>query len=158
MAKFQSVLRYGIIFWGVECESIEVFKLQKKALRIIKDVKKYQSCRQIFEKYQILTLTSLYIFEVLCYLKKNKVYNICNYNICEYNTRGKQDLHVSSCKTAGFKKRVIIMSVAFYNRVPNKISELGSLKSFKTGLKKFLLNHMFYSLQEFFNYEEKINL
>jgi hypothetical protein len=40
-AKVQSVLIYGIIFWGVKCESIKVFKLQKRALPIIKGVKKY---------------------------------------------------------------------------------------------------------------------
>ena len=37
-AKVQSVLIYGIIFWGVKCESIKVFKLQKRALPIIKGV------------------------------------------------------------------------------------------------------------------------
>jgi hypothetical protein len=106
--KFQSVLRYEIIFWGVECESIKLFKLRKRTLCRNKALKKCQSCRVIFSEYKMLMLTSLYIFEVVCYLEKKKVYNICNYNVHEYNTRGKQDLHIPSCNIAGFEKKVLL--------------------------------------------------
>ena len=63
---------------------------------------------------------------------------------------GKKDLHDPSCNTVSFKKSGIIIGVKFYNRVPNKIRELGSFKSFKRGLKISLYNHTFYSLQECF--------
>ena len=102
--KFQLVL-YDIIFWGVECQSIKVFKLRKRTLCRNTGLKKCQSCRKIFREYQMLMLTSLYIFEVVCYLENKKVYNICNYNIHDYITRGKQDLHVPSCNIAGFEKK-----------------------------------------------------
>jgi hypothetical protein len=47
-----------------------------------------------------------------------------------------QDLYVPSINTAGFKKSVIKMSVKFYNKIPNKIRELGSFKSFNRDLKE----------------------
>jgi hypothetical protein len=87
-AKFQSKLRYRIIFWGAENSSKEVFIMQEKILQTIKGVNNRVSCRQVFKDYKILTLTSLYILEVLCYLKKNKVYNIQNKNVHNYGTRG----------------------------------------------------------------------
>ena len=49
---------------------IKIFWLQKKVIRLITGVRKRESCRPIFRKFQILTLASLYIFEMLCFLKK----------------------------------------------------------------------------------------
>lgn len=61
------------------------------------------------------------------------------------------DLYGPSVNTADFKKSVINMSVKFYNKIPNKITELGSFKSFNRDLKKKnLLNDTFYYLQDFF--------
>jgi len=39
-ANFHSHLRYGILFWGSDSQGIKVFKLQKKVVRLICDVKK----------------------------------------------------------------------------------------------------------------------
>ena len=69
-AYFQSRLRYGIMFWGGDWKSIKIFWLQKKVIRLITGVYKRESRRPIFRKYQILTLASLYIFEMLCFFKK----------------------------------------------------------------------------------------
>ena len=64
-------MRYGIIFWGGESKSIEVLRMEKRVLRIIKGVDKWESGRQIFNDSKILTVTSLYILEVLCYIKQH---------------------------------------------------------------------------------------
>ena len=69
-AYFQSRLRYGIMFWGGDGKSIKIFRLQKKVIRLIAGAHKCESRRPIFKKFQILTLASLYIFEMLCFLKK----------------------------------------------------------------------------------------
>jgi hypothetical protein len=79
--KFQSLLKYGIIFWGVVGDSKKVFKIQKRVLRIMSGLGKQESCRHIFKEYGILTVTSLYILEVLCYIKKHKGDLIQNINI-----------------------------------------------------------------------------
>jgi hypothetical protein len=51
-SNFHSCLMYGIILWGGDNESKTIFKLQKKALRIISDVSNRTSCRQIFKRVQ----------------------------------------------------------------------------------------------------------
>ena len=45
-SKFESLARYGIIFWGVERESIVIFKLQKRVIRIMCGVGRDTSRRQ----------------------------------------------------------------------------------------------------------------
>jgi hypothetical protein len=118
-AKFQSLVKYGIILWGGEKESSKVLNMQKRVLHIMKGllVNSRKSCRPIFKELRILTVTSLYIFEV-CYFRK---YNICstrNSNLYDYDTRRKDDFHVPPCNTSFFKKSMINRGIKLYNRLP----------------------------------------
>lgn len=58
---FHSVLNYGIIFWGNSPNSHLIFKLQKRAIRIMMKVQKRTSCKEYFKKLEILPLPCLYI-------------------------------------------------------------------------------------------------
>jgi hypothetical protein len=49
-AHFQSLLGYGIVFWGDSSEAKKIFLLQKKAIRIIMGMKHRESCRPAFKK------------------------------------------------------------------------------------------------------------
>ena len=55
-SKFESIVRYGIIFWGVENESVLIFKLQIKVIRTMCGIGKSTSCRQLFKDCKILTV------------------------------------------------------------------------------------------------------
>ena len=72
--KFQSFIRYGIILWGGEKESVKVFKIQKRVFHSIKERYKRESCKPIFKELKFLTVTALYICEVLIYIKKKHVF------------------------------------------------------------------------------------
>ena len=53
--------------------SIKVLRIQKKGwLDELQELKKYESCRQKFKENGILMVNSLYILEVLCFIKKYK--------------------------------------------------------------------------------------
>jgi hypothetical protein len=69
-SNFESCLWYIIILWGGDNDCDKLFKLQKKVLRVISGVNNRMSCQQIFKGYNILTLAALYIFEVICFIKK----------------------------------------------------------------------------------------
>jgi hypothetical protein len=61
-------------------------------------------CQQLFEEIKILSLASLYILEVTCFIKN---YGQCleiNSKVCKYNTRRKMDIHIQSYKTDIYKK------------------------------------------------------
>jgi len=53
-ANFHSHLRYGILFWGSDSQSTKVFKLQKKVVRLICNVKRKTSCRELLKTLNIL--------------------------------------------------------------------------------------------------------
>jgi hypothetical protein len=69
-AHFQSRLRYGIILWGGAKESIKILHIQKKVIGLITDLKRSEFCRQTFKENRILMVTSLYVLEVMCFIKK----------------------------------------------------------------------------------------
>jgi hypothetical protein len=74
-------------FWGGDNESKIIFKLQKKVIWTISGVNKHRSYRQIFKNCNILTVASLYILEVIYYIKKYKDSLVQNVHIHNNNIR-----------------------------------------------------------------------
>src|SRR5215510_14965236 len=65
---FHSVLKYGVMFRGSSAISVDIFKVQKRAIRIITNKCRRESCRPIFKQLKILTLFSQYIVSVLVFM------------------------------------------------------------------------------------------
>jgi hypothetical protein len=65
-------MNYGLLFWESSTESIKIFKLQKKIIRIMIGYKSNQACRELFVKLGILPLPSQYFLSLLLFLNKNK--------------------------------------------------------------------------------------
>ena len=68
---FHSIMSYDIIFWGSSHLSNNIFKIQKRIIRIITDKCKRDSCRQLY-KLQILTFPAQYIFSLLMFVIKHR--------------------------------------------------------------------------------------
>jgi hypothetical protein len=124
--KFHSVLRFGILCWGEAGGELtsKILGIQKQVIRLIAGVNPRTPCRQMFKELNILTIVSLYILEVISYLRRHHQYVQLNSNVHTYNTRRKRDIHIQSYKTI------------FY-------------KTFRKEKKSFLLQHAFYSVEEF---------
>ena len=91
-----------------------------------------------------------YTPEVLCFLKKYKSSVQKNKQVHDHNTRTNMDLHIKPCNTNLYKKKgVISMGSWFYNKVPMHIKKLEEYKPHKRELKSFLIDHAFYSVEEF---------
>jgi len=71
---FHSLLTYGIIFWGNSPISKNIFKIQKRVIRIITNKPRCESCKHLFKQLKILTLPSQYIFSVLYLLQNTGIY------------------------------------------------------------------------------------
>ena len=106
-AYFHSRLRYGIILWGGAKESVKALRIQKKLIRLITGLKRFESCRQKFKDNRILTFTSMYILEVLCFMKQHKGDLKKNCDIHKHNTRSKYDLHTQPHNTSLLQKCVL---------------------------------------------------
>jgi hypothetical protein len=76
------------------------------------------SCRQLFKELNILTLVSLNIFEVTCFIRKYCQSLEQNSKVHQYNKRRKYDIHVKLQKTEIHKRSVINMGTKVYNNLP----------------------------------------
>jgi hypothetical protein len=56
---FHSLMSYGIIFWGQSANSIRIFRLQKRIIRIMMGCKSRDSCRKLFISLKILPFHSI---------------------------------------------------------------------------------------------------
>ena len=103
----------------------------KKGDQINYRLKKRESCKQKFKENRILTVTSLYVLEVLCFIKKYKGSLMQNYMIHEHNTRSKYDLHTEFCNTSLYQKSVINMGIRLYKFLPKEIKKLYNFNCLK---------------------------
>jgi hypothetical protein len=131
-----SIRSYGIVFWGNSSFSNNIFKIQKRILRIITNTNRCETCRPIFKQLQILPLPSQYIFSLLMFAIKNMQLFLLNSNIHGINTRIKHDLHLPSTNLTLVQKGVLYTGSKMYNHLPFYIKNLSNnIKYFKSALK-----------------------
>jgi hypothetical protein len=152
-AYVHSIVSYGIIFWGNQLYSDKIFKIQKRAVRIITNSRTRDSCRKLFQRLEILPLYSQYIFSISLFVVKNKhLYNTNNL-IHGFNTRQKTNLHQPTANLTKYQKGVYYSGVKIFNNLPKEIKDLTNQTTpFRNSLKRFLLLNCFYNREEYFNY------
>jgi hypothetical protein len=89
---FHSTLSYSIIFWGQAPNTMRLFILQKRVLRIMTGKDNRHSCRNLFKQLGILPLKSLYIFSILQFVSKNRKLFTTNYDTHHLQTRQSNNL------------------------------------------------------------------
>jgi hypothetical protein len=135
--------------WGNEFLNkglvLDVFWKQKRAVRIIYFRKpKKQSCRGIFKRLQILTMTSMYILRIVILARKNCMHQV-NSNVHTYHTRQKHNLH----RNRENEKSPIANSVKIYNNLPIELRQLED-KKFRNRVREWLMDKEFYCMDEYF--------
>jgi len=73
-AYVHSLMIYGIFFWGNQPYSEKIFKIQKKVIRITTNSRMRLSCRELFQRLEILPLYSQYIFSLSIFVIKTNIY------------------------------------------------------------------------------------
>jgi hypothetical protein len=69
-------MSYGIIVWGNQPYSENIFKIQKVVIRIITISRLRDSCRELFQRLEILPLYSQFIFSLSIFVIKTNIYII----------------------------------------------------------------------------------
>ena len=64
-AHFQSLLQYGIIFWGSTTTLHRVLTMRKSIIRVILGLRQRTCYRDKFKEIQILTIPSLCILQLM---------------------------------------------------------------------------------------------
>lgn len=147
MANFESVLKYGIIFWGRHSLLQSVFVAQKRVVRVVKKKKYLESCRGLFRNLEIMTVYAIYIYECLLFFLKNKDrFGIQSQS--RYETRTLEVMY--PIHRLSFTERCPqYMCLKLFNALPHELKTISILKVFKKQLKKYLVNLEPYSLKDF---------
>ena len=115
---FHSILSYGIIFWGNTAYSSDIFKIQKRIIRIIMYAINRDSCRQLFKNLKILPLKSQYIFSFLLFVAENRDLYESNSEIHNINTRFSSDLLTPTANLTTFQKGPFHFGIKVFNHLP----------------------------------------
>jgi hypothetical protein len=123
-AYFHTVMDYGIIFWEVSVESKRIFQQQKRIIRIVTGSTSRISCRMLFWKLEILTLTSQYLLSSMRFLSSNLETYTFNTSVHNINTRLKLKLHKPAARLSMYRRISYYNSINIYNKLPDNLAEL----------------------------------
>lgn len=148
-ALIESHLRYGICFWGACSKQLfnSVFLLQKRAVRFMSGAKTRDSCRPLFLRHKILTLTSIFILESACLMHKKHQEDIGRQTV--YDTRS---VYISLPRPTSSQthKSIFFGSKRVFNRLPLQLRQIRNERVFRRSLKAQLVVRPYYDLSEFF--------
>jgi hypothetical protein len=118
-----SIIAYGIIFLGNSPYSNNIFKLQKRAIRIIMNASSRVLYRELFNKLNILPLHSQYILSLLLFVVKYIEEFISYSEVHSINTCNRSDLYPPSIKLTKYHKGDYYSGINFSNTT-SKYQEL----------------------------------
>jgi hypothetical protein len=150
-ALFHSLMTYGIIFWGNSTLGASIFRLKKKAIRIMEGYGNRVSFRDLFRKFHILPLTSQYLLSLLMFVVQHKDLFITSMDSHNLETRRSNNLYTAQANLSFYQKGAYYSGVKIFNKLPSNIKNVnGNITKFKTYLKRFLYANSFYTLEEYF--------
>ena len=113
---------------------------------MIAGVPPYETCRDIFSKFSILTMPSMYVFELCVYVYNNRDKFALNSDIHSKGTRQEHKIHTPFAKSKIKNYSPNHIGVKFYNKIPQSIVNSKTLLSFKRNLKHYLLEKTIYDI------------
>ena len=117
-AFFHSAMSYGIIFWGNSSHSSIIFRIQKKAIRIMEGCGNRVSCRNLFKKLHILPFTSQHMLSFLMFVIQNKKLFLTNNENHNIDTRQRNNLYLSQANLTIYQKRAYYSGIKIFNNLP----------------------------------------
>jgi hypothetical protein len=102
----------------------------------------------LYKQLQILPLKSQYIFSLLVFVNKNRSLFLSNSETHDKNMRFNHTLHLPSTNLTLVQKGVLYSESKIYNYNIKMLSK--DAKQFKSTLRSYLIEHIFYSLDEYY--------
>lgn len=149
-ALVHSVCVYGLLAWGHSAHISRVFRLQRRAVRVLAQIGYRDDVRIFFEHLRILTLPSQYIYDSLLFFHQNMDRYKRAEEIHHHETRHRCDFRPEFLRLRASWNATLHYAPTFFNKLPFRIREL-PFKEFRLVIKKYLLSKTFYSYEEFLN-------
>ncbi len=124
---------------------------QKKIVRSIMGVGYLEHCKPLFKELKIMTVFSLYFYNLALYAFKNKHKFMKNSDInTGIQTRNASCFSVPTHKTSAFERSIFYMAIKTYNRIEKLKLLKNTRANYRTVLKTFFIDNPYYSFNEFF--------
>lgn len=148
---FECYLRYGIVLWGATAAgNLErVLITQKKAIRILADLAWRDSCRGAFKELGILTVTNVYLLEVICMASSRQLQR--HMDTHTYQTRNARDFALPIHHSHRFQSKPSYAGAKLFNVLPDPIKRADTA-TLKKKLQDWLLERPFYTINEFLDW------
>jgi hypothetical protein len=110
----------------VKCQffSPQIFRLQKKIIRIMMGCRSKDLCRKSFFNLEILTLSSQYNLFLLLFMIRNKNQFVVNSELHHMDTRQQANFHQPSVNMAKYQKGVYCLCVKVFNPFNAKLNPI----------------------------------
>lgn len=138
-----------IWFFGGQRLKRRVFRHQKRAIRIMAGTSWRKSCRDLFPRIYILTLTNCLIQSCAQFVRMNPDLFPRNNATHSHSTRSRSDIHVLAHNTSRFSTSPTYLCLTIYNKLPLDTKNAQSLGLYQSKLKKFLQKNCYYTVNEF---------
>lgn len=146
-----SNIRYGLILWGNSSHINRVFLAQKKCVRAICGATPLDSCKPLFRRLKILTVTSMYILEACLFVRYHRhLFKSADEVYCRNSRHGQRLIIDKFVRTSLLNRNVYGMCIKIYNKIPDDIRRL-TINKFKIEMKQRLIDHCYYDINEFVN-------
>jgi len=93
---FHFVMTYSLLFWGNLPESIKIFRLQERIIRLMKGSRRRDSYTTLYFNLENLPLPSQYLLSLLLFKIRNKNLFLVNSETYRTDTRQHANFHQPS--------------------------------------------------------------
>ena len=146
---FHTRMTYGLRLWGESTHATKMVTLQKAAFRTIEAATSTTHCKPLFRKYNILTLTSAYIYAQLIKAYRELPQLQRRHQATNLTLRNADQLTIPyhrTSTTAAQHRHLYLM-----NALPSDWLQKPE-KHFQRDLRALLMEGAFYSVAEFTNH------
>ena len=96
-------------FWRNSAHAQQIFKIQKRVIRIMSGMGPRYSCRNLFKKLNILTVPSQYILSLMLFIIENQQDFFTSAYVHALDTRNKNHLYLPALSSHLCTKRSLIL-------------------------------------------------
>jgi len=137
-------------FLGNSTHVHQVFKPQKRVVRVMSGVGPRSSCRSLFRQLNILPIACQYILSLMLFIVDNQKDYLTNAYVHGLVTRNKNHLYLPVVSLFCVQKGVSYFGVKIFNNLPSNMRSYRNDKNrLKNKLYRYLIIHSFYSITEF---------
>lgn len=152
-----SIISYAILAWGHSAAAGDIFKSQRRAIRVLADLDYQANCRSSFIDIKVLTLPCIFILQCLIYAHNNiDSFKLIN-SIHDYGTRNNTNIYTSYNRLNCCQNSLRFWCIKFYNMISLHLKQKKT-PVFKKIIKNYLIKKAFYSVSEFMACDVKNDL